>query len=299
MDVTPLLRALAGHHGLPLSAVRPAPLQGVANRVWFVGEHLVLRVARDEPGAVADLRKELAVIPYATELGVRTPRLEGFGETGPVPYVLLRRAHGVVPELPESAAGDPRGEVYRQLGAELALLHRGRYAGPPVPYDDGGDPLRTVERLRAEAYLGAAEARWLSGWFARLAPYREGVEPVLVHGDACPTNLLADPASGDLSWLLDWGDAHLGDPAEDFAKLPLRAVPYALAGYLGEAAAGSVQREWAARVLWHQLHWALARIPTPPGRDGVHWSSPMAARLLEVLRFYAEGAPEAWRGVGA
>ncbi len=40
---------------------------------------------------------------------------------------------------------------------------------------------------------------------------------VLVHGDYGPQNVLLDPASGEITALMDWEWAHAGDPVEDVA----------------------------------------------------------------------------------
>ncbi|HLU28389.1 MAG TPA: hypothetical protein VKZ65_08110, partial [Glycomyces sp.] len=81
-------------------------------------------------------------------------------------------------------------------------------------------------------------------------------------------------------------------PATEFAKLPLRAVPAALEGYLGEC-----EESWAARILWHHLHWALGRLPTPAETEAGHWSAQPANRLLEVMRFFLADPPEPWAGL--
>jgi aminoglycoside phosphotransferase (APT) family kinase protein len=40
---------------------------------------------------------------------------------------------------------------------------------------------------------------------------------VLVHGDFGPNNVLLDPVTFDVTAVLDWEFAHLGDPVEDLA----------------------------------------------------------------------------------
>jgi aminoglycoside phosphotransferase (APT) family kinase protein len=285
---------LAERFGVAPGEVVESPVQGVANRVWFLGDGLVLRIARDtEPGFADDLRKEVEVIPFARRLGVRTPEMLGEGELDGVPFMVLRRAAG-------AAVGDPApASVFRELGAELALLHAGsgRRDVPDVPRDDGGDPREALPGMVEDGCLGEANAEWLHSVFDRLEPYQPAApERVLIHGDAAPQNLLA---RGDrLSALLDWGDAGLADPAVDFAKLPMRVVRDALAGYLGAGAGVDAEavRAWEWRVLWHQLSWAvsaLRRGPVPGG--GTFWCATPGSRLLEILRYFMESAaPDAW-----
>jgi aminoglycoside phosphotransferase (APT) family kinase protein len=120
-----------------------------------------------------------------------------------------------------------------------------------------------VTELRVAGHLDQDTARWLSGWFEHLAPHRRpGERRVLVHGDVSPPNLLVTD-SGELGGLLDWGDAMWADPATDFAKLPLTAIPTVLDGYRQEVPDRDDAPYWEARVLWYHLAWALARLRDP------------------------------------
>ncbi|MDT0446011.1 aminoglycoside phosphotransferase family protein [Streptomyces johnsoniae] len=294
LPVPRAVRALARRHGIGADEVLPAPFQGVAGTVFLLGEHLVVKVARPEPGCAADLRKEALVVPFATGLGLRTPELVAYGEGDedlPGPWAVLRRAHG-------RAANEPGPRAYRELGRELALLHGASV--PPgvaagVPRDEPADPAPGIERLVAAGYLSAGLGAWLTGWLAELAAARPAPPgPVLIHGDVSAANLVLGGRSGGLVALLDWGDAALADPAAEFAKVPLRRVPEVLTGYLGGLPDADTGRAWAAGVLTHHLAWAVARLPTPPDTRGGHWSAQPGNRLLELLRAYAEGLPSPW-----
>lgn len=289
MPSTEAIAEIARRHGVDPGAVAAAPSQGVANRVYFLGGDLVLRVAR--PENADDLRKESIVIPAALRAGVRTPELVAFDDDLlEVPYMVLERAVGTTPGLP-AAAGDRRWRpVYRRLGAELAALHDRVESLPGVPVDRAADPRPDIDGLAGAGYLSADLADWLVGWFDRLDPHRPAAPTArLIHGDIAPTNLLADPETETLAAILDWGDAAWADPAAEFAKLPLRAVPAAIEGYLGES-----DPAWAARVLWHHLHWAVGRLAGPPDPHAAHWSAQPGSRLLEVMRFFLADPPGPW-----
>lgn len=45
----------------------------------------------------------------------------------------------------------------------------------------------------------------------------QAVQPVLVHGDFGSGNILVDPSSGEARGVIDWGSAHVDDPAVDVA----------------------------------------------------------------------------------
>jgi aminoglycoside phosphotransferase (APT) family kinase protein len=292
VEAVAAVAAVAARYGVAAGQVRPVPEQGVAAEVWLLGDDLVLKAARD--GFAADLRKEAVVIPHARALGVRTPELVAAGDLDGVPYLVLRRATG----LP----GLPAGEAYRALGRELARLHAGpvpaavRRAVPEDPPDD--DPAPAVERLAASGHLSAELAGWVAGRLGALAARAawDGVPPVLLHGDVAAGNVLTEPRAAAAVTLLDWGDAAIGDPAAEFAKVPPRHLPDVLTGYLPRGAADPAAPRWVARALWHHLTWAVLRLPTGPEPGAAHWSAQPGNRLLELLRAYSGALPEPWAG---
>jgi hygromycin-B 7''-O-kinase len=270
---------VAARYGL---ALRPLS-GGVANAAWALGDQLILRIPRSAR-FVADLAKEAAVIPAALAAGVLTSSIVEYESS----HMILTRVPGV--DL-TALSSTPDG-LYRSVGEQLALLHSVTTVDGLVP-SAAGDPVALIDQLAGGGWLDSAAAQWLTGWFGRLAAWLPAPSPaVLIHGDVAAQNLMVDPESGALTGLIDWGDADLADPATDFAKLPLPAVLPALAGYLSPAA--DVE-QWAARILWHHLHWALARLPDPvPSPAARHWTAPPASRLLGLLRFFASSPPAPW-----
>ncbi|MGW3349734.1 phosphotransferase family protein [Nonomuraea rubra] len=295
-----ILAAIARRHGVAAGEVRPLP-EGVANRVFLLGEELVLRIPRDER-FLPDLVKEAAVIPVAVRAGVRTAEVVAFDGAGSevgVPYMVLTRTRGVdLARLGPRAPG--MAPLLRQVGRELGRLHRlSPDAASPglaaVPVDDGRvDPGALTGRLVGEGWIDAEAGRWLGGWFERLSAHLPESPPlVLIHGDVAPQNLLVRPDTARLAGIVDWGDAAWADPAADFAKMPLDRVPAMLDGYREETPAGAPG--WEARVLRFHLAWALGRLAAPVPRPGErHWTAPPAGRLLGLLRFFASAPPPPW-----
>ncbi|SOD63785.1 Phosphotransferase enzyme family protein [Streptomyces zhaozhouensis] len=291
------MREIVARHGIAWDSVRPSPVQGEAARVWLLGDAWVLKVARE--GFADDLRKEALVIPFAVRGGLRTPALRDWGEE-PLPWLLAERAPGRPAD-----GGEPGDAGLRALGRELATLHSAEVpdevrAG--VPADVPGDPRVEIEALAGRGYLSPALADWLNRWLDRLAGERgERAEGTLIHGDIAAGNLLF-AEDGSLTALLDWGDAAWADPAVEFAKVPPRRLPPVLTGYLDDGSRGGRQTlvergpGLVADVLWHQLSWAVLRLPGKPRPEGAHWSAQPANRLLELLRLYAEELPEPWAG---
>jgi hygromycin-B 7''-O-kinase len=291
MPIPEALAAIARRHLVDPDAVIAAPFQGVANRVFFLGEHLVLRISR--PESADDLRKEAIVIPAVVQAGVRTPQMVSFDEGDELfasPYMVVERAPGATPGVPAATSDERWHRAYRELGSELATLHDGVETLPEVPADTATDPRPDIAALAHAGYIGADAAAWLIDWFDRLESRIPAAPRArLIHGDASPTNLLVDPESGRLTAILDWGDAAWTDPAIEFAKLPLRALPAVFEGYLGRQ-----DESWAARVLWHQLHWAIGRFATPADKESAHWSARPGSRLLEIMRFFLADPPHPW-----
>jgi aminoglycoside phosphotransferase (APT) family kinase protein len=267
-----LANAVSRRYALPVEAM-PG---GVANWCYALGDSLILRIPRDAT-AVADLAREAVVIPYAIAAGVSTSSVVEYTDD----HMVMTRLAGTDAVTAPVTAG-----FYECVGEGLAALHTvttvpGLYADAP------GDPIPLVTAYATDGLIDSTTAQWLTAWFDNLR--RPQLPPVLIHGDVAKQNLMVD-ADGRFTGFVDWGDARLADPAVDFAKLPLPSVDQVLRGYLGSGELG----DWPARVLWHQLHWALARLADPtPKPEARHWTAPPYARLFSILRFFTT-APEQW-----
>jgi aminoglycoside phosphotransferase (APT) family kinase protein len=278
------------------------PEVGIFNTVFLLGDDLVLRVPRDHPNFIAAARKEAVAAPAARAAGVRTPRLVDFDdgrELLSVPFLVYERVRGEpLGGLDLEPACTP--EVWRAVGRDLALVHTRIAAEGPIAeleievLDD--DPRLLAEEVAMEGQFTALEARWLTRWLDELAPVALAPGPErLLHGDVQATNVMVDPGSLEYLALIDWGAAGWGDPAQDFAGLPLRAVPWALAGHR-EVAPVDGDETVEARILWRHLQlalWLLRRSPQP----GRSWAERPVAMFIEVLRFFLEGPGERWRAL--
>jgi aminoglycoside phosphotransferase (APT) family kinase protein len=282
--------AIGRRHGVPPEQVTEVA-GGVANRGFVLGNALFLRVAR--PGFEDDLRKEAGVVPVALSAGVLTPPIVEYDDSRGLidaPYVVMERVHGIEPT-----------EVPSGLAEQLARVHRVEPTDlPGVPQDDRGDPWRTVDSLAERDYLDSGTAKWLSGWFTRLADRFDRNEPkVLIHGDVAAHNLLAGP-DGELRALIDWGDAAYAPRAMDFAKLPLEHVAAILPDYIrrlptsGTGRSTPQEEEVAAAALWFHLHWGLGKLTANPWPGQRHWTAPRASRILALLRFFTGNPPAPW-----
>jgi len=144
-----------------------------------------------------------------------------------------------------------------------------------------------------KGFISGSEARWLLGWLERIAPAAlTSVQIRLTHGDMQTTNIMVRLSSREYAAIIDWGRVAWGDPAWDFAGMPLRAVPYLLEGYRqispmeGDATA-------EARTLWRHLQialWLARRTPEP----GVSWAEQPLPMLLEIMRFFLANPQGIW-----
>lgn len=237
-------------------------------------------------------------MPVAREVGVRTPRMLAFDDSLdllPVPYSIYERARGeTLGLLDQDPASNPG--VWRQLGHDLALLHSGVSEDGPaggLDVDEMPDPRPWPGELAEAGYFTATEAWWLEDWLELLAPH--ALAPVtrrFLHGDSQATNVIVESGSLEYVAVLDWGSCGWGDPAWDFAGVPLRVVPSMLEGY-GAVVSIEGGENVEARILWRhlQLSLYLMRREPQPGRS---WAERPLGMLLDVMRFSLAPHGERW-----
>jgi aminoglycoside phosphotransferase (APT) family kinase protein len=218
----------------------------------------------------------------------------------PTPYAIYERVPG---EPLEQLGLDPAStpEVYRALGRDLARLHLGvtrtgpiaELGAPNLPLDD---PMQRPDELAAAGYFTAAEARWLTAWLRRLPPLLSSPETDrFLHGDTQASNILVGPGPPVYLALIDWGGCGWGDPALDFSGMPLRAVPYVLAGYR-ELTGLPADATAEGRILRYHLQIALVFIGGPP-RPAHSWGERPLSYLLDLMRFLLDSPGPEWAGL--
>jgi aminoglycoside phosphotransferase (APT) family kinase protein len=251
---------ILSHHGLhaPWTIL---PATGVANRIYATRD-VVLRVATDHPEARPDARTESVAAPIARAAGVLTPRLLAFDDSRRLadrPYTIWERIHGETLGLMQPGAPSP--STWIGVVEQLAMLHRGVDACPdPNRWLDEPERERDLRpllaRVASAGHLTRHEADDVEQWMRALEPaIAVTPTPRFLHDDIHAMNVMCT-ADGTLLAILDWGDAGWGDPTLDFARIPLAAVPAALAVY-ERAAPGLLGERPEARILWDKLHHAL------------------------------------------
>jgi aminoglycoside phosphotransferase (APT) family kinase protein len=180
-----------------------------AERVpWLMRELEVLAVVGPRLGSV---------VPLFELVGLPSDRF-------PYPFVGYRRLPGVAADR-VGGRGLPR--LAADIGAALSALHRiapRLMPSSPVPWERGSwAQLRAS--LRADA--GAVRPLLPAGVRAAAEPYLAGAVPEpaadgpqrFLHHDICAEHLLADPATGRLTGLIDFTDAMIGEAVHDFVGL--------------------------------------------------------------------------------
>jgi len=291
--------AIAAAHGIPNAPLVTIESIGIINSVYLLGDQFVLRVPRDHPGHVAQARREALAIPAAVAAGVSTPRLVGYDDTLdvlPVPFLVVDRVNGTNAESLDVVPPEPQA-AWRRLGADVGRLHLSSAPPPPgVPWpDEHRDPRELVELRAGEGWISPLEALRLHGWLDRLAPLVGLPETVFLHGDLQMSNLLLDPTTSAYLALIDWGGARRGNPADDFAAVPLAAVGPMLEGYREVRPAGPVTTE--ASILWRRLQLVLRLLPRGAA-PGWAWAERPIARLTDMLLYFDHLTGPPWRELG-
>jgi aminoglycoside phosphotransferase (APT) family kinase protein len=277
---------ILSHHGIQ-GSWETLTVTGVANRIYATSD-VVLRIATDHPEAVEDARTESVAAPIARAAGVSVPQLLAFDDSRTLvdrPYSIWERIHGeTLGLLPPDARF--RRKTWREVGQQLAVLHS-RARECPDPHGWLDHPDREVDladrvaRLMSAGQIDAATAYEIERWIEALQPtIVVTAQPCLLHNDVHEMNLMCNHA-GSLLAIIDWGDAGWGDPALEFAQIPLAAVPSVMTGYESHAP-GLLGELPEARILWDKLYYALHALPGD-------------RKLLDQLRRFVRTAGGRWR----
>jgi hygromycin-B 7''-O-kinase len=296
LDAGQLLAAARGF-GLPGKSFSKIPSRGIINSIYLVDDHYVVRVPRDHQGHFEQTRREASVLPAVVASGVTTAHLIAFDDSCsrlPVPYTIVEHAPGVDAESAGLEPPDPI-TTWRQFGRELALAH-----GAVSPVHVVGDTNASettdlhdlLERRASEGWISNLESRRLHEWTRALTDHvNEPASPVLLHGDAQMSNVLVDPSSGAFNSLIDWGCAHMGNPAVDFRVVPLAAVAPMLDGY--RDITGPTRPSLETEILLARLRLLTDVLPLGAAA-GTTWGERPTAWLFDLFLTLATTADPRW-----
>lgn len=209
-------------------------------------EPLILR--SDPPGGLVETDRgtEFAVLKAVERTAVPAPVvrwLDAEGKWFGRPSLIMRRAPGTCDYyvLNGSRPLEERTALAEQLCDLLVTVHKvdWRAAGLGDVLDDPGEWASIVEVDQWEAVLrrdqreAYPEIDLAAQWLRSTAPRAQ--HTVLVHGDYKPGNVLLE--GSEVTALLDWELAHLGDPMEDLGWVtqPLRRREHIIPGVWEDA----------------------------------------------------------------
>jgi aminoglycoside phosphotransferase (APT) family kinase protein len=263
-----LIEAIASRHGLD-GEIELLRKGGMVNEAWRIGE-FVLRICREEEGK-DEAAREAAVVPLVIESGIRAPKLVAFeldSNLTPMPYTIYERASGVLLGYCDFEP-ERLDEVYREIGREIARLGRMDVSEAVRPLLRDGralEPWRTLAKAMSHGVLSCEEGKEIGQWTESLEPQLgEASAQGLIHMDIHPWNVFVDPDADALTAIIDWGDASWGDPAVEFASMPMQCVPAMLEGYRQEN--GVADEAFVARAVHAGLSLSLWEIRELPDLD--------------------------------
>ena len=272
--VDELVRTQFPHwHGLPIA---PAGSGGTSNAMYRLGDELAVRLPRRE-WAKDEAAKEAAVVPLvAPHLPVAVPEPLALGEpTEDYPYQwsVVRWLDGVT--APAEAVDE---DTPIRLAKLIHALHGIDATGRPWTTHRGRlDASNHDDPVRGCITALGGDPRLTAIWQEALDAPRWDQPGRWLHADLHEGNLLF--TGGELTGVIDWGSAGVGDPAANLMTAWL---------YLDERGRRVFQREmsefddaaWARARGW-ALH--LAVIALPYYRETNKFLAGIASRTLDQL----------------
>lgn len=252
--------------GLPLRH----ETHGWDNDVFRLGDTLAVRMPRRAIAAQPMLNELAWLARLAPELPLAVPAPVRAGEPDaeyPWRWAVVPWFDGVsAATLPPSV----RDTYAEPLGAFLAALHRDAPDDAPLnPYRGTAPSGRSAavgERLALLARDGhpASVVDHLTRlWDDGVAAKPFSGEPVWLHGDPHPHNVVAEPATGRIVAVIDFGDITCGDPASDLGVAWLHFTAAGRDLFFSAAARDDVELRRRARA-WG-VHYALMMLQLPVG----------------------------------
>jgi aminoglycoside 2''-phosphotransferase len=221
--------AMLVHHLPEPSRGNLEPLgQGDFCLAFRQGEQII-RVAKHAEAAGA-LRRETCLLDQianriADRLPLQVPRLAYFVPPDCPPYTLHHAVTGteLTRELWVSLPADVKGRTAAGLAQFLLALHGlpveiGQAYGLEV-YDASALAKELWETMRSTIWelLNTPDQRLLETFLTvESQKLDHPLPPALIHCDIAPGHVLFDPATGELTGIIDFGDIAIGDPARDF-----------------------------------------------------------------------------------
>ncbi len=210
---------------------------GWESKVLIVNDEYVFRFPRWLE-LVPKLRREVKLLPLLKErLNVRVPENDfisdgvEFPESEDAAFVGYRMLPGelLTAEIFQEHVREQSAAFERcaaQFGGFLTALHKfpqdkAIALGYQVARPDSFKPFLTDLKMKTESALTPAAFKRVGEFVTRALKLWDGCrfQPVMTHGDLAPEHVLFAPDAGEISGVIDFGDAAIDDPASDFVTI--------------------------------------------------------------------------------
>ncbi len=187
-------------------------------------------------------------------------------------FIVVRRARGSVAISQQIPDERTRRHFADKLAEGLAAIHNLRLPQLELYQKVSGKTLTQCLREQIDGWRSywtrkrlepSVKLEALFAWLDSHLPPDQGIAPTLVHGDYGFHNLIMD--EGEVTAILDWEFAHMGDPAEDVnycRQFIERYVPfdYFLARYLAHGGRPYDEARDRFFTVWRNVRNAVASI---------------------------------------
>lgn len=284
--------ALVRQHIPEAKAVTAVDESGGEARTYVIDDNLIFKTQRPQQlRPRTSLRKEVLFLQQLEGVeGVSVPRFIGYGHPEPMlEYTLMTRMPGVAVRNAK-LEGENRSTAMKALGRMLRHVHSipqvplresGLFFGDQSPvdvrwrmgsvFDDVTDMIKEEGKAWTYPATPAEIGRRV------MATLPNVTEIVALHSNPGPEHTFVDPATGQLTGIIDFGDAYFSHPINDLRRYRApQDRANVLAGYLE---GGPVSDEFMA--VW-RVGCAIADIVAMAFSPDHH--SAAAAELDQILK---------------
>ncbi len=213
----------------------PVVLDSGRSLVLETANDVIVRAGRIE-GSAERYRREAALLgALGNNLPFKVATVRWVAEPDsqlPHGAIAMERLPGITPSS-DLLTDEQQARLAPDLGRAIAALHTTAIDPSSVRLPDAADLWH--ERMAMWDGLTPELRRRSPEEFVALGQWKQSLQrpvldrAVLVHGDLWYENVRVDPSSGRLLAILDFEDAHIGDPAMDFARQRLFGSRFAAA----------------------------------------------------------------------
>lgn len=262
--------------------------EGLINDIAIVNQEIVFRFAKND-GFAQILNLELDILDLIrpnVDVPVPSPVYRG---PGSVVYPLVR-GQALLHEDLLALDDSTRNKIAAQLGTFLHQLHSIEYADLEWELPSTMAPVTREKwleirgRVEEKVYplLLKHQITWAENLFDKVLsdPATFDYAPTVIHGDLAPYHILYQPAKAEVTGIIDFGVAGLGDPALDIGTLITsygEQFVSRMNGTYPEMAAHMTRARFYAQAI--ELQWVLLGLET----DDDFWFTAHLGTARDVL----------------